>query len=249
MGAGLMGLFFDDEEEETEKSFMQKLGQAFTSAFTSLTLGRDFGNATKMMVNYGLERVNENYLDFLREGDYDPYKDAIAFSLIPQGEKAQQTDFSDLLMKMGGSFGPALNTTDLLIRKLTSPPKQDEAAIERSDAENKVRLPLEILGVTGFIPLYKDIRKVVMKNMYKDIKQSERMSEYNKTLEQETILRGGINYSFHPNFDLSLGYANNPNYLTFGFNAKIKQMDLAFAASIHEILGFTPHIGLIFYGK
>ena len=75
------------------------------------------------------------------------------------------------------------------------------------------------------------------------------IGDLDKTIEQETILRGGINYALHPNFDLSLGYANNPNYLTFGFNAKIKQMDLAFAASIHEILGFTPHIGLIFYGK
>jgi hypothetical protein len=187
LGAGLMEIFSEDDEEEDEKSILQKLGQSIASGATSLILGRDFGNATKLLINYGIEKVNEEYLDFLREGEYDPYKDAIAFSLIPQGEKAQQTDFSDLLMKMGGSFGPALNTTDLLIRKLTSPPKQDEAAIERSDAENKVRLPLELLGVTGFIPLYKDIRKVVMKNMYKDIKQSERMSEYNKTLEQEKL--------------------------------------------------------------
>ncbi len=75
------------------------------------------------------------------------------------------------------------------------------------------------------------------------------IGDLDKTIEQETILRGGINYALHPNFGLSLGYANNPNYLTFGFNTKIKQMDLAFAASMHEILGFTPHIGLIFYGK
>jgi hypothetical protein len=75
------------------------------------------------------------------------------------------------------------------------------------------------------------------------------IGDLDKTFEQETILRGGINYALHPNFDLSLGYANNPNYLTFGFNAKIKQMDLTFAASMHEILGFTTHIGLIFYGK
>lgn len=75
------------------------------------------------------------------------------------------------------------------------------------------------------------------------------IGDFDKTLEQENILRGGINYAIHPNFDLSLGYANNPNYLTFGFNAKLKQMDLAFAASMHQVLGFTPHIGLVFYGK
>lgn len=75
------------------------------------------------------------------------------------------------------------------------------------------------------------------------------IGDLDKTLEQETILRAGINYAFHPKFELSLGYANNPNYLTFGFNAKIKQMDIAFAASMHEVLGLTPHIGLVFYGK
>jgi hypothetical protein len=75
------------------------------------------------------------------------------------------------------------------------------------------------------------------------------IGDLDKSFEQETILRGGINYAIHSHFDLSLGYANNPNYLTFGFNAKVKQMDIAFAASIHEILGFTPHIGLVFYGK
>lgn len=75
------------------------------------------------------------------------------------------------------------------------------------------------------------------------------IGDFDKTLEQETILRGGINYAIHPNFDLSLGYANNPNYLTFGFNTKVKQLNIAFAANMHQVLGFTPHIGLIFYGK
>ena len=79
LGNGLMGLFFDDDEPETEKSFFQKLGQAFASAFSSLLIGRDFGNATKNILNYWIEEANEKYLDFLREGEYDPYKDGIAY--------------------------------------------------------------------------------------------------------------------------------------------------------------------------
>jgi hypothetical protein len=75
------------------------------------------------------------------------------------------------------------------------------------------------------------------------------IGDFDKTLQQETVLRGGVNYAIHPKFEISVGYANHPNYLTFGFNAKVKQMDLAFAASMHEVLGLTPHVGLVFYGK
>jgi hypothetical protein len=32
-----------------------------------------------------------------------------------------------------------------------------------------VRIPLEVLGNLGFVPLYKDVRKVAMKSIYKDI--------------------------------------------------------------------------------
>jgi hypothetical protein len=205
MGAGLMGLFFDDEEEETEKSFMQKLGQAFTSAFTSLTLGRDFGNATKMMVNYGLERVNENYLDFLREGDYDPYKDAIQYSIVPAEQKGRQRDLSDFLLNMGGAFGPALKTADFITRKALESEKTKEDAIARREKELNVRMPLEILGNAGFVPLYKDIRKAVMKDLYKDLENAERTAGDKKQAEAEK-LQGFQNQEDMKRYDYDLWY-------------------------------------------
>jgi hypothetical protein len=205
MGAGLMGLFFDDEEEETEKSFMQKLGQAFTSAFTSLTLGRDFGNATKMMVNYGLERVNENYLDFLREGDYDPYKDAIQYSIVPAEQKGRQRDLSDFLLNMGGAFGPALKTADFITRKALESEKTKEDAIARREKELNVRMPLEILGNAGFVPLYKDIRKAVMKDLYKDLENAENNAADKKQAEAEK-LQGFQNQEDMKRYDYDLWY-------------------------------------------
>jgi hypothetical protein len=205
MGAGLMGLFFDDEEEETEKSFMQKLGQAFTSAFTSLTLGRDFGNATKMMVNYGLERVNENYLDFLREGDYDPYKDAIQYSIVPAEQKGRQRDLSDFLLNMGGAFGPALKTADFITRKALESEKTKEDAIARREKELNVRMPLEILGNAGFVPLYKDIRKAVMKDLYKDLENAERTAGDKKQAEAQK-LQGFQNQEDMKRYDYDLWY-------------------------------------------
>ena len=188
LGTGLMGLFFDDEEEETEKSFMQKLGQSFASAFTSLTLGRDFGNATKMMVNYGLERANEEYLDFLREGEYDPYKDAIQYSIVPPERKGKQRDLSDFLLNMGGAFGPSLKTADFIVRKALEPEKKEAEAIARREKELNIRIPLEVLGNAGLVPLYKDVRKAVMKDIYKDLEKAE--NEVDKTSKEKP---GGMN--------------------------------------------------------
>jgi len=172
LGSGLMGLFFDDQEPEDDKSFLQKVGQQMTSAFTSLIFGRDFGNATKAIVNYGLEKGNEKYLDFLREGEYDPYKDAIQYTIVPPEKKGKERDLSDFLLNMGGAFGPSLKTADLIVRKALGAEKKTEDAISRSEEENYVRIPLEILGNAGFIPLYKDIRKAVMKSIYSSLESS-----------------------------------------------------------------------------
>jgi hypothetical protein len=75
------------------------------------------------------------------------------------------------------------------------------------------------------------------------------IADANNTLEQDLVFRGGINYTLLPKFELSLGYSNNPNIITFGFSSKLKQFDLQFASSYHQILGVTPHLGLVFYGK
>jgi hypothetical protein len=189
LGNGLMGMFYDDDEPEDDKSFLQKAGQAIASAFTSLVLGRDFGNATKAIINAGVETINEKYLDFLREGDYDPYKDAIQFSVIPKERKGKQNDLGDLLMNMGGAFGPSLKTANFLYVKATEEDKKKADAIERQEKERSIRVPLEILGNAGYIPLYKDVRKLVMKNIYSDLINAEQNLD-NKKREKEEKLQG-----------------------------------------------------------
>jgi hypothetical protein len=228
LGTGLMGLVFGDgEEPEDEKSFMQKLGQAFASAFTSLVLGRDFGNATKQMINIGVERVNENYLDFLREGDYDPYKDAIQYSIVPPEKNGKQTSVSDFLLNMGGAFGPALKTADLIGRKILEPKKEEDDAIERQEDEIKIRIPLEILGNLGFIPLYKDIRKVVLKNIYSSLEEAERTAADKKKAEKEK-LHGYKNKSDMERYDPELwDKVYGPNSPDYDKNEAIKEIKRA----------------------
>ena len=174
-GSGLFGLLFDDDEEEKEKSAGKMVSQALASTFTSLLLGRDFGNLTKGFINFGVEKMNEEYLDFLRDGKYDPYKDAIQYSVITPDDK--QKDISNFILKMGGSFGPVISTANLALKKSFEPEKKEEDAIERQKRDINQRIPLEIAGNLGFVPFYKDIRKTLMKDMYKGLKQEQAEAE------------------------------------------------------------------------
>jgi len=213
----------DDEEKEPEvqdeepktKSFEKKLGQAFASAFTSLLFGRDFGNATKGMINIGVEEFNKAQLDFLRDGDYDPYKDAIQYTITPIEKKGKQTGLGDFLMKFGAAYGPTLKTADLIIRKTLEPDKTTEEAKKRQEDERYVRIPLEILGNLGFIPMYKDVRKVVLQNIYKDLENAERDAK-NKKKAKEEMLQGYENETDMKRYDRELWERtfgpNSPNY-------------------------------------
>ncbi len=173
LGNGLMGLFFDDEEEENDDTILQNIGQAFASAFSSIALGRDFGNATKLFINEGVERANEEYLDFLRTGEYDRYEDNIQNSLVPQEKKGRQTGVWDYVKNMGGAFTPILKTTDLIIKNKTAAEPKTAEAIKRREKESNIRIPLEIAGNLGLVPMYKDIRKAAMNDIYKDLDKNK----------------------------------------------------------------------------
>ena len=244
LGTGLMGLFFDDQEPEDEKSFMQKLGQQMASAFTSLVFGRDFGNATKAIVNIGIEDVNDKYLDFLREGDYDPYKDAIQYSIVPPEKRGKQRGLWDFFLNMGGAFGPALKSADFIVRKGLEDDKKKPDAIERQEKERNVRIPLEILGNAGFIPLYKDIRKAVMKEMYSSLEQADKNAEDKKRVKLEK-LNGYENESDMKRYDPELWdktYGPNaPDYNSEQAKKAIKKTkDSLQRAMKDEMYDYTP---------
>ncbi len=176
------GLFLDDEEEDDDKSFAQKLGQGLASTFTSLFLGRDFGNAARSVINYGIEKANEKYLDFLRDGEYDPYEDAIQYTFIPPEKKGKSLEAFDVLANISGPYSPALKSLNLVTKKLTEKPKKEDAAIERQEAEKNIRVPLEILGNLGYVPLYKDIRAIVNKSIYSEL--DKELDEQGKKKEE-----------------------------------------------------------------
>ena len=191
LGSLLLSAFGDDEEEkETEKSFMQKFEQALASTATSLLVGRDFGNTVKLFSNAGVEKINEKYFDFLRNGDYDPYEDYISYSAIPKDRKGHQTDLGDYALMFTGSFTPLAKTIDLGIRKMREDPKKEAPAIERQRAEIYKRLPIEMLGHMGLIPMYNEVRAVLMSQIYSSLEQemkASKVSEKERAIEKEKL--------------------------------------------------------------
>jgi len=198
----LTDLFGDDDELEYDenwnlienpeemKDFEKVLGQSFVSAFTSMFFGRDFGNATKSIVNWGLEEFNKEHLDFLRNGEYDQYRDAIQYTINPKEKAGGGTGLADYLLLMGGAYGPIVKTGDLIVQKISEPVKTTPEARKRQEDEIYKRIPLEILGELGFIPLYKDIRKVVLDKIYKDLKNAQaelKSSQADKKIREEML--------------------------------------------------------------
>jgi hypothetical protein len=145
----------------------QALGQGFASAATTLILGQNLGNISRSAVNYGVEKVNENYFDFLRNGEYDAYEDAIQYTFVAPSGKTPQ--FQDVLIGLSGPYGPTLKTSAFAYKKFTEDPKKEEDAIKRQEREMNYRLPIEILGNTGMVPLYKDVRNVTNKWIYQEL--------------------------------------------------------------------------------
>ena len=209
LAEGMTSLFDDDDDfnltpdEDGMKSPEKMLGQAFASSFTSLLFGRDFGNATKSIINLGVEEFNESQLEFLRDGDYDPYKDALQYTIIPKSESGKGTDLGTFLKRIGAAYGPILGTADLLLQALTEDKKKTAAAQERQDMENYVRLPLELLGNLGFVPLYKDVRKIVLDQIYGDLSRAKKQLKDKRKAKKE-MLQGYDSESDMKRYDLGL---------------------------------------------
>lgn len=168
---------FGVESEDEEKDLDQQVGQALATTFSSLLLGRNFGNAFKTIQNYNIELLNAEFGDALRDGDYDQYRDAIQYNIIPLVRTGQDyksgrgTDVGKLAPNFLGPYSPPVKSLAFAVKKLTEPERKTAEARTRQGREINERLPVEFLGNTGFVPLYRDVRKVLLADIYKDLKR------------------------------------------------------------------------------
>ena len=170
----LMLELFGVESEEEEKDIELQIGQALTTTFTSLILGRNFGNAFKTIQNYNIELLNAEFGDALRDGEYDQYRDAIQYNIIPlvntgQSFKGQGLDAGKIAPNFLGAYSPPVKTLAFTLKKLSEPDRKTPEGLRRQTREREERIPFELLGNTGFIPLYRDVRKILLADIYKDM--------------------------------------------------------------------------------
>ena len=217
IGRGLSWLILGgDDEEDEEKSIIEKTGQAFAGSMTSLILGRDFGNLTRNMINYGVEKVNENYVQKMIDGQYSK-DDVIAFNNLIPNSLSGKPNFSDLMIIMSGAGQPFLRSLKTLYETTFADEAKREETIKKREIYWKYTLPLEVAGYLGFVPIYKDVKSVageVLKEeadaiiKEKEQKKIEKTEAYGgfKTIEEleiadpkkykELSKKGGALYEF-----------------------------------------------------
>jgi hypothetical protein len=89
-----------------------------------------------------------------------------------------------------GSFTPFAKTIDLGVRKAFEDAKKEPAAIERQKNEMLIRFPIEVLGNIGLIPMYKDVKNIVVGKIYEDLKKemkAEKESAKEKEIEKQRL--------------------------------------------------------------
>jgi hypothetical protein len=169
--AAVTGLDLGDEEpEDVDDLFTRQL----VGSIVSTMIGKNLGNIAKIGPMMGLEYINETYLQDLRDGkDFDPYKHSMSYSMLSreaiQDISSGKKGFFDVLVPaFSGPYSPVAKTISrgaiVLSRAIYA--KKEETR-ERAKNELQQRIVLEMLGNLGLIPLYKDVRRIVLKNLFK----------------------------------------------------------------------------------
>ena len=69
-------------------------------------------------------------------------------------------------------------------------------------------------------------------------------AEADQALGAQLTWRGGLYYKLHERLHMAVGAATKPTYYTVGTAVLFSNMKMDFASSFHEVLGFTPHLGV-----
>jgi hypothetical protein len=72
------------------------------------------------------------------------------------------------------------------------------------------------------------------------------VAEADQQLNTKLIWRGGVYYQIHEVLALATGVSTNPTFFTFGTAITLKKIKVDLAVSVHEVLGVTPHLALVF---
>ena len=155
----------DDKDEDIEDILTR---QTIGSVLTLLTRG-NLGNIPSIPINFMLESmINEPYLGDLRNNEeYDPYKHSIVFSHLNKEDLQKKNLFEIGAKIFAGPYGPmlatAVRTGKLAIASQLNTTKESR---DKNLEELTNRMVFEVLGNSGLVPFYKDIRRALVKKRF-----------------------------------------------------------------------------------
>lgn len=99
---------------------------------------------------------------------------------------------------------------------------------------------------------YQDDRYMTVMRFGSSYKFSDKVllsGEFEKDLEHDFRFKTGLEYQVIDNFFVRGGVATAPVEVTFGFGYKFKQIQVDLGSAYHQILGWSPHVSLVFQAK
>ena len=156
----------EDEDDIKEEDITRNV----LSGIVTLAFGRNLGNLSQTFINFGIELANREFGEGItwdsvtKDGEkteYDPYKDSMVFSKIPVKPIPGQNLFLNAAIGFTGPLAPMIKTTSrgvtLANRSITNTTKESR---DKNKNELFFKTPFDIAGSIGFIPDYKDLKKL-----------------------------------------------------------------------------------------
>ena len=158
-------------EEENEDDLTNTLNRQLLGSAATLVFRGGIGNMWSLPINAGIERLNKKYLENLRNGaPYDAYDNSIVYSLISLDDFGEKKFTEILAPILAGRYGPyaksLFRSVDLGGRIYNA--KTLEAREKATEELLNRMVTFEFLGLLGFIPLYKDARRIALKKRFSD---------------------------------------------------------------------------------
>ena len=163
---GIFGLDVEEEEDGLENQLMRQL----VGTGSTLILRRSVGNVPAIPISLLIEYLNEQYGEDLRSGEeYDEFENSLVFSQIGLNElrkgKVEVIGTKALL----GPYTPLARSVSRgvkVVQGLTGSAKEETK--QKYMDELTLRMAIEAAGNVGLLPFYKDVRRILLKDMFKD---------------------------------------------------------------------------------
>jgi hypothetical protein len=180
-------------EEEDDEDLMTRAKRSMVGTGVGVLSRRTLGNIGYTPVAYAIEQLNADLgEDFgLRDDEYDPFKNSLVYSKVSESDLKTKSPYEVLGKAFAGPYAPALSSiarTATLYGRATKEGSKPETQ-KRAMEELESRMALEAVGNLGLIPLYKDVRRIMMSDFYARNYDKKESSSFTITQKQIDLIR------------------------------------------------------------